>query len=121
MARDSISVTALTLDAGTDLITGEAIDDSVDAAIDAEGNTDGLLIWVSNTDSAEWDVTIVAGTTQEAVRAGVGDLTYAVGAGEEAFIVIEGARFVQDDGEIYVNYEDGMTGFIAAYRLPDGA
>jgi hypothetical protein len=120
MARDAVTITSLTLDAGTDLVAGTAIAPADGATIAAGGNTEGLLIWVSNTESAAYDVTVVAGTVQEAVRSGIGNLVYEVGAGEEAFIVIESARFAQDDGAIYLNFETGMTGFAAAYRLPAG-
>lgn len=121
MARDAVAITSLTLDGGVDLVAGTAINTSNGGAIAAGGDTSKLVIWVSNTESAAYDVTVVAGTLQEAVRAGVGNLVYEVGAGEEAFLVVESARFVQDDGAIYLDYETSMTGFATAYRLPDGA
>lgn len=121
MARDAIAITSLSIDAGVDAVAGTAINTSNGGTIAAGGNTGKLVIWVSNTDSAAADVTVVAGTVQEAVRSGLGDLVYEVGAAEQAYIVVESARFAQDDGAIYLNYETGMTGFAAAYRLPDNA
>jgi hypothetical protein len=121
MARDAVAVTALTIDAGTDLLEGVAIAPADGATLNLNGNFGKLLLWVSNTESAAYDVTIVAGTGQEAVRSSLGNLVYEVGAGEQAFIVVEGSRFAEAGGDLLVNFETGMTGFIAAYRLPDNS
>lgn len=119
MARDAVAITDLTIDAGTDLVAGTAIAPADGATIAAAGNTRKLLIWVSNTESAAYDVTLTAPTANpNAPRSALGNVVYEVGAGEEAFFVIESARFAQSDGAIYVDFETGMTGFVAAYRLP---
>jgi hypothetical protein len=119
MARDAVTVTDLSVDAGKDLVTGVAIDPAVGAELDIEGDFGKLLLWVSNTASAAYDVTVVAPTDNpHALRSGLGDLVYEVGAGEEAFLVVEGARFAQTDGALHVDFKTSMTSKIAAYRLP---
>jgi hypothetical protein len=119
MARDAVTVTDLSVDAGKDLVTGVAIDPAEGAELDIEGDFGKLLLWVSNTDSDARDVTVVAPTDNpHALRSGLGDLVYEVGADKTAFLVVESARFAQTDGALHVDFETGMTGFIAAYRLP---
>jgi hypothetical protein len=119
MARDAVTVTDLSVDAGKDLVTGVTIDPAVGAELDLGGDFGKLLLWVSNTESVAYDVTVVAPTDNpHALRSGLGDLVYEVGAGEEAFLVVESARFAQTDGALHVDFETGMTGKIAAYRLP---
>lgn len=119
MARDAVTVTDLTIDAGTDLVAGVAIVPADGATLDLNGDFGKLFLYVSNTESAAYDVTVVAPTDNaHALRSGLGNLVYEVGAGEAALIPLESARFAQTGGELYVNFETGMTGFIAAYRLP---
>ena len=120
MARTAVTITDLTIDAGTDLISGAVIAPADGATVNLNGNFGDLLIWVSNTESAVYDVTIVAGTGQEAVRSSLGNLVYEVGAGEQAFIVVSGSRFAEAGGDLLINFETSMTGFVAAYRLPAG-
>lgn len=119
MARDAVVVTALALNAGVAEIEGVAINTTNGATIAAGGDTSRLVIWVYNSESAEKDVTVVAPTTHaEAVTSGQDDLVVAIAAAGTAFITVESARFSNADGTIYLNYESGMTGFAAAYRLP---
>ena len=122
MARDAVTITALSLDAGVDAVAGTTITPANGATIAAAGNTHKLVLYVTNTESAGYDVTIKAPTDNpNAVRSGLGDLVYEIGAGEEAYFVIESARFAQTSGAIFVDFETGMTGAIAAYRLPAGS
>lgn len=122
MARDAVDITSLSLDAGVDAVAGTTIVTADGATIAAGGNTSKLILYVTNTESAAYDVTIKAPTDNPAaVRSGLGDLVYEIGATEEAFIVIESARFAQTTGAINVDFETGMTGAISAYRLPAGS
>jgi hypothetical protein len=119
MGRDAVTVTDLSVDAGTDLVAGAAIDPEEGAELDIEGDFGKLLLWVSNTESDAYDVTVVAPIDNpHALRSGLGDLVYKVGANETAFLVVESARFAQTDGALYVDFETSMAGKIAAYRLP---
>lgn len=121
MARDAVSVTDLTLNTGTDLVTGVDITPANGASIAAGGLTQRLLIHVVNAGASAYDVTIKAGSNPPAILASQGDVTFEVVASGESFFVIESARFAQSDGAIYVDFETGMTGKIAAYRLPKTA
>jgi hypothetical protein len=119
MARDAVTVTDLSVDAGTDLVAGVAIDPASGAELDLGGDFGKLILWVDNAEAAAYDVTVVAPTDNpHALRSGLGDLVYEVGANETAFLVVESARFAQTDGALHVDFETGMTGKIAAYRLP---
>lgn len=118
MARDAVAITDLTLDTAENTPAGTVIAPANGATIPAGGKTDNLLIRVTNTNAAEKDATIKAGSNPPAMRAGLGDLVIPVPATSgDVVIVIEGARFVQADGSISVDFETGMTGKISAIRL----
>ena len=126
MARDAIAVTALTLDTAIASPTGTAVDAANDLTIAAGGNVDNLVIRLTHTADAEYDVTLVAPTdSPQAVRASLGSLVVPFAAGDSTavtkYFVIEGARFVQADGSIHIDLETGFTGFAAAFRLPAGS
>lgn len=116
MARDAVAVTALTLDAENESATGVAINTTNGAAVAAE-HTQKLILYIHNTTDSEKDVTIKAGIGQ---RAGLGDLVMALAAETVYIVPCESARFVQANGDINLDFETGMTGTVAAYRLPKG-
>lgn len=117
MARDEVSITELELNDGVAEAAGTAIAPADGAYIDA-GYTDNLLIEVRNTDTTARDVTIPAGVGP---LAELGDLDVEVDADDGVeLICVESARFVQEDGLIHLDFETGMTGTVAAYRLPQG-
>ncbi len=118
MPRDAVAITSLSPNAATALVAGVAINPANNAVIAAGGNTQRLLIYVNNTFAGAKNVTVKAGANPPAFAAGQGDLTESFAQNAEKFFVIESARFAQTNGDIYVDFENGMTGVIAAYRLP---
>jgi hypothetical protein len=118
MARDAVVITNLTLNTGTDTVAGTTLDAANDLIIAAAGNTERLLVEITNTDEAAKTVTVVAGVNPPAFRAGLGDATYEIGASETALFVLESARFAQSDGAIHIDLETDHTGVAKAYRLP---
>lgn len=118
MARDSVAITALTLNGGVARPAGTAINVSNGAVVDPAGDTDSFLIEVRNTTAAEKDVTIKAGVGP---TADLGDLVVPVAANTGVQIIcIESARFAQADGTVNIDFEASMTGTVAALRLPAG-
>jgi len=81
------------------------------------GKDDKFIIHVKNTDGAALDVTVQAGNGPLGAQ---GDLVVEVAAttGEQLIGPLESARFKQDDGYVYVDFETGMTGLIGVYQLP---
>lgn len=118
MARDSVTITALTLNGGVARPTGTTISVANGAVVDPGGDTDSFLLEVRNTNAAEKDVTIKAGVGP---TAGLGDLVVPVAADTGVQVIcIESARFAQADGTVNIDFEAAMTGTVAAYRLPAG-
>lgn len=114
MARDAVTITDLSLDAGTTPATGTTIDPANGVSIAAGGDTSRLLLEISQTAEADKDITIVAGT---GFRAGLGSLVLTLNAAT-SLVAIESARFAQADGSIHIDFETGTTGTVKAYRLP---
>jgi len=118
MARDAVSVTDLTVNGAVAMVAGVDINPTNGATIDADGDTQRLIIWIQNTYAGTKAATIKAGNNPPAFASGQGDLSVSLTQNQEKFVVIESARFAQADGSIYVDFDTGMTGKIAAYRLP---
>ncbi len=118
MARDIVAITDLAVNDATALVAGTTITPANGAAIAAGGNTQRLAIYVKNTFAGAKTVTVKAGDNPPAVAAGQGDLVESFAQDDEKFITLESARFAQSDGSIHIDFENGMTGTIAAYRLP---
>ena len=123
MARDAVTITALTIDAGTNSPAGTTIVADEGVTIAAGGDTDKLLIRITHTDTETNDATIVAPTdSPQAVRSGLGSIVseFAPGDGTAVvrYFVIESARFAQSDGAIHIDFETLFTGTVAAFRLP---
>ena len=126
MARDALAITALNIDALTAEPTALTLDAANDVTIAAGGNAGKLVIRVSHTAAAEYDLTLVAPTdSPQAIRSSLGSVVVPFAAGNVTpvvkFFVIESARFAQSDGAIHIDLETGFTGSAWAYRLPDEA
>lgn len=117
MPRDAVAITNLSPNAATAVAAGTQINPANNAAIAAGGDTQRLLIQVKNGGEDAKTITVKAGSNPPAFAAGQGDLTDSVAAGAEKYLVLESARFAQANGDIHVDFEAGMTGTIAAYRL----
>lgn len=117
MARDAVTITDLTPSTPVDKPAGTTINTTNGASIDCGGDTDKLVIWVTNTNTTpDHDITILAGDNPPALRAGLGDLVFNVNAAESV-LVVDGSRHVQDDGTIHIDFETGFAGKIGAWRL----
>lgn len=118
MARDAVTVTTLGLNAGTLEPAGTAISVANGASVAAGGDTRGLLIRVAATTGG--DITIQSGSKPPAELASNGDLVQEVATNDERIFVVEGARFIQADGSIWIDFEAATAGTVWAYRLPQG-
>lgn len=122
MARDAVTVTALTSGTAATNPAGTAINTTNGAVINAAGDTSRLLIRITNTNGTQRVATIKAGDNPPAARRGVGDLAITVPATTgDVVVVVESARFLQDDGTIQVDFAASMAGVISAVRLPKSA
>lgn len=128
MSTTAVAATKLTLNTPAALIpgtTGTAIVHANTHVITPAGPLGKLIIWATNTTAAEKVVTILAGDNPPANATGIGNVTMTLGAGDSTatnnFVVLEGARFLQDDGTVHITVAGDMTGRIVAYQLPAGA
>jgi hypothetical protein len=123
MARDAVTITALSSGVAATNPAGTAINTANGANIAAAGDTSRLLIRITNTNGTNRVATIKAGSTNPpAVRKGLGDYAITVPATTgDVVVVVESARFLQADGSINVDFAASMAGVISAVRLPKGA
>ena len=126
MARTQIPLTSLTRNGITDIPTGTAIDqangmyvDLATTAIPAGPASEDLTILVETTNGADKIVTIKAGvgggaTAGQAFRAPLGDLTLTAKASKGGGIIggLESGRVMQSNGQIYIDFASGTTGWI---------
>jgi hypothetical protein len=123
MARTAKALTALANDAGVDSAAAyTAVDQPNGHAITNAGSKDAdkLVLVVKNTTAGPLNVTIKAASGDPwAQHKGVGDLVVSVPAtGERAIALGDGARYRQPDGNLWVDYQVGFAGSIAAFLLP---
>ena len=124
MARDAVAIIAAALHTATNQTTGDgtAINVSNGAKVTPTNKCSSLLLRVSNTiTNATKTVTIAAGDNPPSARAALGALTLTVPASGDIVTTIESARFMQDDGTISLDFGAGMTGYVWAVQLADGA
>lgn len=116
MARDTATITELTVNTAAAYPTGTAINVSNGGAVPVtKGNK--TLLWVKNTAGAEYDLTIKAGDSSTTNL--VGDLVIPVAATTgHQIIAVDTARYMQDDGNINFDFETSMTGFFGGIQLP---
>lgn len=82
-----------------------------------------LLLIVDNTGTvATATVTVQPGDNPPAFQAGAGTFTAVVGttAPHRAYILLESARFTQDDGTILVTFAGFSSGTVEAFEMPRG-
>jgi hypothetical protein len=128
-ARTQIPLTTLTRNTITDIPTGVAIDqangmyiDLTTTAIPAGPGSESVTLMVRTTNGADKTVTVKSGvgggaTAGQAFRSGLGDLVLTAHAASGGGIVggVESARFMQLNGQVYIDFASGITGFITAY------
>lgn len=105
MADVAVTPTALVLDTeSADILDtdGTAITDAANNtwAIAAGGRHGSLLLLKFWDDGTGTTITILAGDRPPSQRAGLGDKTITLAANDVRYIVVEAARFLQDDGTI---------------------
>lgn len=130
-ARTQIPLTTLTRNAITDIPAGTVIDQAngmyieLDTtSIPAGPGSEDLTIMVQTTNGADKVVTIKAGvgggaTPGQAIQSGIGDLSLTATAASGGGIIgsLESGRFMQTNGQIYLDFASGTTGWITAYSL----
>ncbi len=122
MADTAITGTDLTLNAAVADPEGTAIVHANTHVITPTGPSSKLAIRLTNTTAASKVMTILAGDNPPADAAGQGDLaiTFADGSTTPVvkWVVIESARFIQNNGTIRITVAASTTGFISAIELP---
>lgn len=81
------------------------------------GNITDRLLLKFTADGSGDTVTIEAGDYPLATRAGLGELDVTLAANDVKYIVVEGQRFLRDDGTILATCTDAGT-TCAAFQLP---
>lgn len=122
MARDAVTVTALSANALNTNPAGTAINTTNGAVINGVNAGDRVLVRITNTNGTNRVATVKAGVNPPSPRKGLGDLAITVPATTgDVLLVLESARFLQADGTINVDFAASMAGIISAVRLPKGA
>ena len=127
MANTAVAATQLVANTAAAYVpgtTGTAIVHANTHVITPAGPLGKLVVVVTNTFAGEKVVTFLAGDNPPANAEGLGTTTMTLAAGNVTptnnMIVLEGARFLQNDGTVHVTVAADMTGFITAYQLPKG-
>lgn len=116
MARDTATVTQLTVNTDIAFPTGTAVNVSNGGQVAV---TKGMktVLWFKNTNGSDRVVTIKAGDSS--ISNGVGDLEITVPATSGHKIVsVETSRFLQDDGYIHLDFAASFAGTFGAIELP---
>lgn len=123
----SFTINVLTRNGAISQPSAQAVDTNGTVPINADSQTDRLMIEVVNADDAALTVTVKAGSGAQAHLAGQGDLAVSLaasGGGATANRIIgpfESARFVDTDGKVQVQFA-AATGApnanVRVYRLP---
>lgn len=114
MARVDIALTQSAINAGAnitevDLNTGAA--SGMKVAADKDGK---IIIVVDCTHASAQTLTVKAPTGAEYSNEGQGDLAITTAQNVQQAIIVEGARFLQADGYVYLDCTTDATGAIAA-------
>lgn len=122
MADTAVPLSSLTLNASTADPAGTAIVHANTHVITPTGPWSKLAIRFVNTTASEKIVTVTVGDNPPAQSAGQGTITSTLAAGDStptaAWVVLESARFAQDNGTIRITVASSMTGSITAFKLP---
>lgn len=117
MARDLVGKTTLVKDAASASIpiaSGTAISVSNGAYIPAEAENQ-MVVLINNTAATAKIATIKAG---DFLANGQGDLEISLAQNEVKAVTLTSMRFKDNDGNINIDFESGMTGFVRAIVLP---
>lgn len=122
MARTAVTVTTLAANtAAADTTTN--IDATNSHSIDCSAfPLEELVIRITNTTASTKTATIKAGSNPPADAQGQGDLTVSLTDGsttpQTKTVVLSSARFIQTGSTVNIDIAAGMTGTIAALRIP---
>lgn len=121
MANTAVSISQLVVGSNAD-VAGTTVVAANTHVITPTKRQGKLLIRFKNTTAATKVWTVVAGDSPPALSAGQGNLDTSLTDGsttpQYAYIVLESARFMQDDGTILVTVAAATTGTITAFQLP---
>lgn len=124
MARTNLPVTSLVPNALTANGAGTAgtadghyIDTQVRTAINDQVTSE-LLILEATVTTATTNVTIKAGDYPPALAASLGDAVNACIVGVTKMGPFESARFLRNDGQIWINYQTPGNVTMRAFRVP---
>lgn len=122
MANTTVHVSSMTRSTALANPAGTAIVAGNNHIITPTRATSKVLIRITNTTASTKIATITVGDNPPADAAGQGVLDISLTDGSTtpqiAFVVIDSARFLQDDGTIIITVAAAMTGFIEAIQLP---
>ena len=121
MARTEVEITRLVANDSISNPAGTTIDATLvtNGVVIKKPPFRGLIIRVNNTAGAAKNVTVQAGAEPIAAYQEYGDLVEQIPAttGSE-FFYLEGSRFAQANGDLWIDFESGTTGTIAVIALP---
>ena len=120
MARTAVPVTKLS--ANSSITTGAGTTaDQPNGHIISGARFRKLFIRATNTNGSNRVLTVKAGVYPPALSQGLGDLAVTVPAttGDVLIGPLEGARFAQANGDLYIDLAASYAGAITAYALPD--
>jgi hypothetical protein len=123
MARTAMTYRSLVKNGSLNGATGTTTIDSTlvtNGVTIANAKPERTIIRVANTEGSTNVLTLKAGASPPALRAGQGDITVTVAAtsGVQYFGPFESDRCLQADGSISLDFETGMTGTIEALLMP---
>jgi hypothetical protein len=121
MADTAVAITNMTMDTVTaDIITtaegGTSVSAGNTAVITANGDTRNLIIGLYGSGAAT--ATVEAGDTPPALRQGLGAKALTVPSSDQLLVVLEGARYMQDNGTIRIAIATNAV-VVSAHRIPD--
>lgn len=122
MARTAVTVTTLAANAFTAKPAGTTADPTNDHVVDVAGDSEGVVIEITQTDASARIATVLAGDNPPALEAGQGNLAKSM-AQNEVWILgpLTSGRFIQNDGTILIDLAASFAGTIRAYKVPRNA
>jgi hypothetical protein len=119
MARTDVTVTTLTANSTTADPAGTAADATNGHSIDPGGPVEEVVLRIKQTDASARVATIKAGVSPPALESGQGDLTKSMAQNEVWWVgPLTSGRFIQANGQIYVDLAASFAGTVTAFHVP---
>lgn len=116
MARSAVTVQSLSAFNTSGVVTKDALDATDEHSIDVSGvKTSNLAIFIETSTTDALSVAIKAGDFSDN---GIGDLTVTSAAAQTQVMVLEGARFKDEDELVLIDVTGTGAGYIYAVELP---